>query len=326
MKNILIIILIALVSYLVYLYWQKYNSNESFINDALASILNKKQNKSINKDKYKDLLRLEQEKGLLRLEKEQDNELINHNCHNGVCSIVQPNSHRPNSHRPNPHRVLSNNVFTKTQNKKNVPPIIENDFDVNTELNSEDNCVLTEGALQLVNEFVQSKNRQHVFMDIKINEEDIGRIVFELFDDIVPYTVDNFIFMCQNHYPGSVFHRIIKDFVIQGGDYINGNGTGSNSIYGKKFKDENFDLQHDSKYLLSMANSGPNTNGCQFFITLNNLPNLDNKHVVFGKVADDKSKLIVDRLGDVFTNNNDYPIVKCEIVNSGLLEDINQIN
>ena len=115
-------------------------------------------------------------------------------------------------------------------------------------------------------------------------------------------------------------HRIIKDFVIQGGDYINGNGTGSNSIYGNKFKDENFDLKHDSKYLLSMANSGPDTNGCQFFITLNKLPNLDNKHVVFGKVSDDESKEVVDRLGDVFTNHNDYPIVKCEIVDCGRLD------
>ena len=180
--------------------------------------------------------------------------------------------------------------------------------------------MLTEGALELVDEFVQSKNRPHVFMDIKINEEDVGRIVFELFEDIVPYTVENFIYMCQNHYMGSTFHRIIKDFVIQGGDYINGDGTGSNSIFGQKFKDENFDLPHDSRYLLSMANSGPNTNGCQFFITLNKLPNLDNKHVVFGRVADNESKLVVDRLGEVFTNYNDTPIVKCEIADSGLLD------
>jgi cyclophilin family peptidyl-prolyl cis-trans isomerase len=127
--------------------------------------------------------------------------------------------------------------------------------------------------------------------------------------------------MCQNHYKGSNFHRIIKDFIIQGGDYINGNGSGSNSIYGSKFKDENFNLKHDSKYLLSMANSGPDSNGCQFFITLNPTPHLDNKHVVFGKVVTDESKAIIDKLGEVFTGTNDNPIVSCEIGDCGLLND-----
>lgn len=188
---------------------------------------------------------------------------------------------------------------------------------------SNDNFNLTENALnQLDNvfdEYMQSKNRPKVFFDISTNNEIIGRITFELYDDIVPYTVKNFIFMVQNHYKDSIFHRIIKDFVIQGGDYINGDGTGTNSIYGKTFDDENFNLKHDKKYLLSMANSGPNTNGCQFFITLNELEHLDNKHVVFGKVANEESKEIIDIMANTLVNQNDKPIVDYIIVDCGIL-------
>jgi cyclophilin family peptidyl-prolyl cis-trans isomerase len=107
--------------------------------------------------------------------------------------------------------------------------------------------------------------------------------------------------------------------MIQGGDYINSNGTGSNSLYGEKFADENFDIKHDEPYLLSMANAGPDTNGCQFFITLDSLPSLDNKHVVFGKLLDDESKEIINRLAVVETSKDDKPIVECKIVNCGLL-------
>lgn len=127
--------------------------------------------------------------------------------------------------------------------------------------------------------------------------------------------------MIQNHYKGSKFHRILKDFIIQGGDYINGDGTGSSSIYGERFKDENFNIKHDAKYLISMANAGPNTNGCQFFITLNPAKSLDNKHVVFGCVVDESSKVVIDKLGGTLTNNNDAPIVPCVITDCGMLDE-----
>jgi peptidyl-prolyl isomerase H (cyclophilin H) len=198
-----------------------------------------------------------------------------------------------------------------------------NYIDQSIVINSDDNYQLTEGALNDIDNVfqnhMQSKNRTHVFMDITIHDEYIGRIIIELFDDIVPYTVKNFIYMCENHYKNSIFHRIIDDFVIQGGDYINRDGTGSNSIYGKSFKDENFNLKHDSKYLLSMANSGPNTNGCQFFITLNELPHLDNKHVVFGKIINNESFELVDKLANVLKNKDDKPIVDCVISDCGIL-------
>ncbi|KAL9020616.1 MAG: hypothetical protein Q9185_002202 [Variospora sp. 1 TL-2023] len=139
-----------------------------------------------------------------------------------------------------------------------------------------------------------------VFFDLTLGGilgEPLGRVKMELFADIVPKTAENFRQFCTGEskdprglpqgYKGSKFHRVIKDFMIQGGDFLKGDGTGSASIYGvKSFADENFHLKHDGAGILSMANSGPNTNGCQFFICTVPTPFLNNKHVVFGKVVD----------------------------------------
>ncbi|KAF8819192.1 putative cyclophilin 1 [Cardiosporidium cionae] len=129
-----------------------------------------------------------------------------------------------------------------------------------------------------------------VFMDVSVDENPIGRIEFELFADKTPKTAENFRALCTGekgsklHYKGIKFHRIIPDFMIQGGDITRQDGTGGVSIYGAKFGDENFSGVHE-QYVLSMANSGPNTNGSQFFITTVKCPWLDRKHVVFGKVV-----------------------------------------
>ncbi|KAL1776345.1 nuclease-sensitive element-binding protein 1 isoform X1 [Sigmodon hispidus] len=153
-----------------------------------------------------------------------------------------------------------------------------------------------------------------VFFDVSIGGQEVGRMKIELFADVVPKTAENFRQFCTGEfrkdgvpigYKGSTFHRVIKDFMIQGGDFVNGDGTGVASIYRGPFADENFKLRHSAPGLLSMANSGPSTNGCQFFITCSKCDWLDGKHVVFGKIID--GLLVMRKIENVPTGPNNKP-------------------
>ncbi len=163
---------------------------------------------------------------------------------------------------------------------------------------------------------IQKKSKE-VYLIVEMNGEEMGKLKIRLFDDIVPKTCENFRQLCQTKkYIYSPFHRIIKDFMIQGGDFTNYDGTGGESIYGGKFPDENFQLKHDKPYLLSMANAGPNTNRSQFFITTSETPHLDGKHVVFGEIIEGFN--IIYELNNVDTDNRDRPINKIVISDCGI--------
>ena len=164
-----------------------------------------------------------------------------------------------------------------------------------------------------------------VYFDVMIDGKDAGRVTLGLYGDIVPLTCANFLQLCTGevskgsrklHYKDSVFHRIIPGFMIQGGDFVKGNGTGGVSVYGYKFDDENFKLKHAGKGTLSMANSGPNTNGSQFFICTGPTAWLDNRHVVFGRVTGGfDTVLALEAVG----TKGGRPIAKAEIKDCGVV-------
>lgn len=167
-----------------------------------------------------------------------------------------------------------------------------------------------------------SSSNPRVFFDVASNSKPLGRIVMELRADVAPKTAENFRALCTGEkggnlsYKNSTFHRIIPQFMIQGGDFTRGDGTGGMSIYGAKFADENFTLKHDKPGLLSMANAGPGTNGSQFFITTVPTPHLNGKHVVFGSVTNGMDVVAqIEALG----SSSGQPKGKVVITNCGQL-------
>jgi len=170
-----------------------------------------------------------------------------------------------------------------------------------------------------------------VYFDIQIGDEDVGRMTFGLFGNTVPKTTENFRALCtgekglgikekQLWYQGSIFHRIIPNFMIQGGDFTDNNGMGGESIYGTVFNDENFLLKHSLPGYPSMANAGPNTQGSQFFITTVATPWLDGRHVVFGKLIDSNSMSILKKI-EAVGQNDGTPSKTVKIIKSGEIKE-----
>ena len=173
----------------------------------------------------------------------------------------------------------------------------------------------------------QAEITHRVYFDIDINSVPAGRVIFGLYGNVVPKTVENFATLCEGTktdpksgirlaFAGSSFHRIIPNFMIQGGDFTRHNGTGGMSIYGNKFNDENFALKHNGPGILSMANSGKNTNGSQFFICTQKTSWLDGKHVVFGVVEEGMG--LVKRM-ESYGNSSGRPSTKISIRSAGII-------
>ncbi|GFE54377.1 peptidyl-prolyl cis-trans isomerase H [Babesia ovis] len=184
------------------------------------------------------------------------------------------------------------------------------------------------GGPPYLTDYMTNPDNPVVFLDIQVGSHPIGRLKIELFADKVPRTAENFRQFCTGEfkhdscsvgYKGALFHKVVADCMVQGGDFVKGDGSGCLSIYGHSFADENFVLKHTRCGILSMSNTGPNSNGCQFNIVTKPCDWMDGKHVVFGCLIDDESILVLRKMESVTVGDNYRPKLPISIAQCGQL-------
>ncbi|XP_010633582.1 probable inactive peptidyl-prolyl cis-trans isomerase-like 6 isoform X2 [Fukomys damarensis] len=180
-------------------------------------------------------------------------------------------------------------------------------------------------TLDYSTQFLRDTKHDFVFLDIGVNFFPIGRLIFELYCDTCPKTCKNFQTLCTGkagfsergirlHYKGSIFHRVVQNGWIQGGDIVAGKGNDGESIYGPIFEDENFSIPHNKRGVLGMVNKGCHSNGSQFYITLQATPYLDRKYVAFGQLIEGTEVL---KQLELIPTENERPVQICSIIDSG---------
>lgn len=227
------------------------------------------------------------------------------------------------------------NKLPKKKNKKKTKKkgAITSEIPDESELDKKLDYVIANNTANIQKSYGNQLNTAHistlpkVYINIRAGNSELGQIVIKLYSNIVPKTCENFRVLCSGErgytnngtkisYKNSIFHRIIPNFMIQGGDIPNGDGTGKLSIYGDSFNDESFEVLHDQVGVVSMANSGPDTNGCQFFITTSPQPQLDGKHVAFGQII--AGIEIINEINELGSNDG-TPLVKISVSDCGLI-------
>lgn len=225
-----------------------------------------------------------------------------------IYVIVTKVSNYTNLEKKLEPNILNENIESESPNEEDI-----NTDDAESFFNMTENFNENENENENLDE---NLNDKLVYLDLSTNGYR-ERVIINLKTDIVPQTCNNFITLCEKKaYKNTKFHRVIKDFMIQGGDFTNGDGTGGMSIYGNNFSDENFKLKN-TKGSISMANSGPDTNGSQFFINVVDTPWLDGKHVVFGNIV--KGMDLIEWISDQETNENDVPLADVIVEDCGTL-------
>ena len=227
-----------------------------------------------------------------------------------IYVIVTKVSNYTNLEKKLEPNILNENIESESPNEEDI-----NTDDAESFFNMTENFNENENENENEN-LDENLNDKLVYLDLSTNGYR-ERVIINLKTDIVPQTCNNFITLCEKKaYKNTKFHRVIKDFMIQGGDFTNGDGTGGMSIYGNNFSDENFKLKN-TKGSISMANSGPDTNGSQFFINVVDTPWLDGKHVVFGNIV--KGMDLIEWISDQETNENDVPLADVIVEDCGTL-------